>query len=116
MMRIPFGHLGVERGSRILFSDVEDGGPMWTGEGPRERRHHVAFSEPFLAPPVVTVSLGMWDLDHATNARVDLTAEEIGRDGFVVVFRTWGDTRVARIRADWLAIGPLRDDEAWEID
>ena len=24
------------------------------------------------------------------------------------MFSTWGDTRVARIRAEWLAIGPAR--------
>ena len=36
--------------------------------------------------------------------------------GFEIVFRTWGDTRVARVRADWLALGEVADeDDAWEL-
>ena len=41
--------------------------------------------------------------------RADLTAENVSEKGFHLVFRTWGDTRVARVRADWLAIGAVRD-------
>ena len=38
-MRYLAGHmLGIEQGSIQLFSDFRDGGPMWTGEGPREVR------------------------------------------------------------------------------
>ena len=36
-------------------------------------------------------------------------------DGFALVFRTWGDTRVARVRATWMAIGPVRDDDTWDV-
>jgi hypothetical protein len=32
-----------------------------------------------------------------------------------LVFRTWADTRVARIRADWTAIGAVRDEEDWDV-
>jgi hypothetical protein len=34
----------------------------------------------------------------------------------VIVFRTWGDTRVARVRADWLAIGEVRGEDDWQVD
>lgn len=88
---------------------------MWTGEGPREVRVRQAFAEPFLAPPTVTVGISMWDIDCNTNSRVDISAEEITETGFEIVFRTWADTRVARIRADWLAIGPTRDEEDWDV-
>ena len=84
--------------------------------GDRETRHLVTFKEAFHEPPVVHVSISMWDTDHKTNARGDLTAEAITETGFHLVFKTWGDTRVARIRADWTAIGALSDDDAWEID
>jgi hypothetical protein len=115
MRRISRGQVGIARGSRVLFSDFEDGGPMWTGSGPRESRHVVKFDELFLEAPEVTVSISMWDLDQKTNARADISAEKVTAAGFQLVFRTWGDTRVARIRADWLAIGPVRDDDTWEI-
>ena len=88
---------------------------MWTGEGPREFRRLVEFDEPFLSEPVVQVSLSMWDMDQKANQRADISAETITREGFVIVFRTWGDTRVARVRTDWVAFGEVRDEEDWEI-
>ncbi|WP_321174954.1 H-type lectin domain-containing protein [Brevirhabdus pacifica] len=100
----------------MLFSDYEDDGPMWTGQGPREFRRPVTFSEVFAAPPSVQVSIAMWDMDNARNQRADISAEEITPEGFEIVFRTWGDTRVARIRAAWTAIGPVPDSEdEWKL-
>ena len=99
----------------ILFSDFKDGGAMWTGDGARELRRVVEFDEPFLTDPIVQVSLSMWDMDQKSNQRADLSAELVNREGFVIVFRTWGDTRVARVRADWLAIGEARGEDDWEI-
>jgi H-type lectin domain len=64
---------------------------------------------------VVTVGLSMWDIDHQTNARVDLSAENVTPLGFDIVLRTWGDTRIARVRVDWMAIGQTRDDDDWEV-
>ena len=116
MKRFSPGSIGVAQGSCVMFSDVADGGEMWTGEGDRESRHTVAFSQVFRQAPAVHVSISMWDMDHQANARADLTAENIGTAGFDLVFKTWGNTRVARIRADWMAIGQLSDDDDWEID
>ena len=116
MKRFPPGSIGIAQGSRILFSDFADGGVMWTGEGDRESRHIVTFKEAFRLPPAVHVSISMWDTDHKANARADLTAENITETGFHLVFKTWGDTRVARIRADWMAIGQVPDDDDWDID
>ena len=62
---------------------------MWTGTGPREFRRVIDFDEPFSAPPVVTVGLSMLDIDQASNHRVDICAEMVTREGFVIVFRTW---------------------------
>lgn len=116
MKRIAAHRLGILQGSRVLFTDFVDGGVMWTGEGPRECRFIVTFREPFAEPPAVTLGLTMWDMDHQANSRADITAEAITATGFHIVFRTWGDTRVARVRADWMALGPLPDEDAWEVD
>lgn len=110
------GFIGVDQGSRTLFSDFAHDGPMWTCFGPREVRLHQPFQEKFAEAPIVTIGISMWDLDHNTNARVDILAENITATGFEIVFRTWADTRIARIRADWLAIGSLKDDEVWDVD
>lgn len=100
----------------MLFSDFADGGVMWTGQGDRESRHLITFAEPYLAPPVVMVGISMWDVDHKHTLRADLMAEKITSTGFQLVFRTWGDTRVARIRADWTAMGAMRDNDDWEVE
>ncbi|MEM8774395.1 MAG: H-type lectin domain-containing protein [Pseudomonadota bacterium] len=107
--------IGIAQGENALFSDYEDGGDMWTGQGPRERRKAVVFKEPFKAPPSVQVSLSMWDMDSANNARADVTADTITEKGFEVVFKTWGDTRVARARVSWIAIGPVVHEDDWEL-
>ena len=116
MKRITSGKIGIAQGSKVLFSDFADGGPMWTGQGERVSRHAISFKDPFREAPAVMVGVAMWDIDHKHTSRGDLVAENITRKGFDLVFRTWGDTRVARIRADWTAIGAIRDDDDWEID
>ena len=115
MKRLRNHLIGIDQGDNILFSDYEDGGEMWTGTGPRERRKDVQFGESFRAAPVVHCALSMWDIDHATNVRADVTAEEIDEEGFQIVFRTWGDTRVARARVRWMAIGELRHADEWDL-
>lgn len=109
------GVIGVQQGGLVLFSDFAHDGTMWAGTGPREVRRLQSFDEPFMEPPTVTVGLSMWDMDHSTNARVDISAETVTATGFEIVFRTWGDSRIARVRATWLAIGPARDEDDWEV-
>lgn len=107
MKRIQNNLVAVDQGSTVLFSDFSNNGPMWAGEGPRETVTKVVFGEPYLKAPTVHVSISMWDTGGDTNQRADLRAEKITRKGFNLVFRTWGDSRVARIRADWMSIGEV---------
>ncbi|MCT8159619.1 H-type lectin domain-containing protein [Pseudoruegeria sp. SHC-113] len=108
--------LGIEQGSIVLFSDYQHDGVMWTGKGAREFRHVVSFDNPFSTPPMVQVGVSMFDFDRDTNQRADISAELITREGFAIVFRTWGDTRVARIRADWIAFGDVPNEDDWDVD
>ena len=64
----------------------------------------------------LTVSLSLWDIHHATNFRADLSADGVRESKFDVVFRTWGDTRIARMRADWMALGPVEHADNWNVD
>ncbi|MEM6477718.1 MAG: H-type lectin domain-containing protein [Pseudomonadota bacterium] len=107
--------IGVDQGESVLFSDFEDDGPMWSATGPRMSRLPVAFSEPFKTVPSVQVALSMWDMDSGPNGRMDIKAEAVTETGFEIVFRTWGDTRVARVRAAWIAYGELLDQDEWEL-
>ena len=115
MKRVISGQVGVQQGSSILFSDYATGGPMWVGHGARDVRQAVTFATAFRDVPAVMVGISLWDMDHKTNMRADLVAENITETGFHLVFRTWGDTRIARVRADWTAIGPVRDEADWDV-
>ena len=115
MKRLRNHLVGSDQGDTVLFSDFEDGGEMWTGAGPRERRRRVKFSEPYRRPPAVTVAISLWDIDTATAVRTDVSAQAITEDGFDMVFKTWGDTRIARCRMSWMAVGELPDDEDWDL-
>jgi len=115
MKRLSHHLIGADQGSVMMFSDFADNGPMWTGDGAREKRRTVTFSEPFRAPPLVHVGISMWDMDGNTNQRADLRAEKITEKRFDLVFRTWGDSRVARIRADWFAFGEIAAEDDWEL-
>lgn len=115
MQRLKTNTIGVQQDSVLLFSDFADNGVMWTGEGPRQLRHAVVFDEAFKTRPMIQVGMSMWDMDQKTNQRADIKAEDITATGFTIVFRTWGDTRIARIRADWFALGEVPDEDDWEL-
>ncbi len=115
MRRLRNHLIGVDQGDPILFSDFNDGGEMWTGQGPRERRAPITFSEPYRRPPAVHLSISLWDVDAATVVRSDISSENVTPEGFEIVFRTWGDTKVARVRVSWMAIGELVDSDEWQL-
>lgn len=116
MRRLRNHLIGIDQGQVMVFSDFEDDGPMWAGEGPRVAEQHVRFSETFRSPPSVHLGMSLIDLDHQANPRMDMNAEDVSESGFRVVFRTWGDTRLARLRASWLAIGDLAHSDDWLDD
>lgn len=115
MKRMNGNSVGVDSGETVLFSDFEDGGEMWTGRGQRERRNRITFSTPYKDIPTVQASLALWDVDNATVMRADLRTENIEQNGFDLVFRTWGDTRIARVRVAWMSIGPLAQEDDWDL-
>lgn len=107
--------IGVDQGEEVLFSDFSDGGEMWTGEGRRERRVAIRFSETFRASPVVQIGVSLWDVDTSSALRAEVKAEDVTPEGFNAVFRTWSDTRIARIRVAWMAIGEIAHADDWNI-
>lgn len=115
MRRLESGLLGIDHGDVVLFSDFEDDGQMWRGEGPRQSRAPVVFEHTYLGPPHVQVSISMWDISNNTNIRADVQAERISCVGFDIVFRTWSDTQVARVRVSWTSLGALPHDDGWEL-
>lgn len=115
MRRLNSSTVGIDQGDVVLFSDFEHDGDMWKGEGPRQAREAVTFAQSYMYPPHVQVSISMWDISNSTNIRADVQAENITTNGFDIVFRTWADTQVARVRVAWTSIGELPNDDGWEL-
>jgi hypothetical protein len=53
-------------------------------------------------------------MDQRTNQRAETVVENITENGFDIVFRTWGDTKIARARASWMAIGGAEAEDNWD--
>jgi hypothetical protein len=115
MMQHIQGNFGNDQGEVMPFSHFENDGPMWSGTGEREVCHRVTFAVPFARPPVVHVSVTMWDLAAEVAARLDIRSQKIDQEGFTLRAGTWSDSRIARLRLSWLAFGACRDDDMWEI-
>ncbi|MBM2576178.1 H-type lectin domain-containing protein [Jannaschia sp. Os4] len=115
MKRIACHTLGIDQGSVQMFSDFEDDGEMWVGTGPREARRAVTFGAPFREAPVVQAVVAMIDIDAGSNHRADLSVGEVTCEGCELVFRTWGDTKVARVRAEWTAMGAVASEDDWDV-
>lgn len=115
MKRLYAAAIGIDQGNVNLFSDFATDGDMWTGHGPRERSQWVDFSEKFASAPMVTVSLSLWDMDSNHNVRAEIEARDITPAGFNIVFKTWGDSRIARVRMSWQAIGELHAEDQWDV-
>ena len=42
-------------------------------------------------------------------------SEKLSEAGFDAVFRTWLDTRVARVRISWIAVGTVSSEDDWDV-
>ena len=63
----------------------------------------VRFNTPFETIPDVVVGLNKMEFDKNMNARVDVQATAVSRDGFVLRIKTWSDSRVLVLGGGWIA-------------
>ena len=114
MAKILSSALAIDQGNVLIFSDLEDGGEMWTGNVDRSRTARVNFSEQFREKPMVSIGIKMIDADSGANLRYDLILEDVSATGFNIRFKTWGDTKIARASVNWGAIGAGYGDGDWD--
>lgn len=88
-----------------LFNHVDNNEPMWSGDGDRSVDVQISFAAPFQKPPHVTAGLTGIDSSSGQNLRFNLIARDITKEGFVLSFVSWSDTKIARASASWSAIG-----------
>jgi hypothetical protein len=115
MKRLQNHLIGIDQGEVVLFSHFENDGQMWSGEGAREARKTVSFQNAFRKPPAVQVSVSLWDVHGQSPLRAEVTAQTITESTCDIVFKTWADSRIARIRVAWMAIGELPHEDDWEL-
>ena len=116
MKRLRNPRTGICQGDVMVFAEFEEGGAMWTGSGRRERCKAVQFDEAFSSPPSIQLSVSLWDMDTTAAIRGEVVAENATATGFDIVFRTWSDSRIARLRASWMAIGELPFKDDWDVE
>lgn len=88
-----------------LFNHVDENGPMWADDGDREVRFKLRFATGFQRAPHITLGISGLDSSCAQNLRFSLATDAVTPEGFVIIFKTWGDTKIARASVNWSAIG-----------
>jgi hypothetical protein len=108
--RTKIDKLQIIASSDELFNHVDDGLPMWTGDGDRSVKREILFVQVFEEAPNITLGLTGIDAAHDQNLRFRLQAIDVKATGFTAEFTTWGDTHIARASMAWQAIGKTKRD------
>lgn len=88
---------------------------MWAGTGEREVRHKITFDTEFIDSPSIQISITLMDADTNQHLRYSINSENITVSAFEIVFKTWSDSRFARLWVNWMAIGERRDPKMWDV-
>lgn len=104
----------IEQGEARLFSDFESNGNMWSGKGDRRVDYHINLGNLYKTPPKILINITLLDAASDQHVRFSLAAENITNSGFDIVFKTWLDSRFARVWVQWTALGEISDPDMWE--
>ena len=115
MLQISASTISIDQGTVALFEEFSTGGSMWSGSGQRMRVIDVSFSSKFRHPPAVQAGFALLDVSNSDALRLNLTVDNVTETGFKLTVETWGDTKVARASATWLAIGAANHEDDWEL-
>lgn len=98
-----FEHEGlvvVDSGEVSKVNDTK----MKSGNGERTAIESISFKQEQSKPPIVHVSLSGLNTDSDFNSRIEVKAENISKNGFDIVMRTWGPSNVHFVKVNWLAL------------
>ena len=96
-MRVELGRHGGSKN--------HSGWRLYTGSGHRTTDYAIAFRRPFRIPPKVHVGLSGEDVIDGANHRLVVQVVGVGREGFVLRYHTWSNTRVWSAGVNWIAFG-----------
>jgi hypothetical protein len=103
-----FGSLAYSQEMQVApfyYSSADQGYTLDKGSGERTLTVEVTFPKPFEVKPQVFLNLNTIDADHI---RVSMKAISISRDGFTIQITTWGDSKVALVGGNYIAVAPKK--------
>lgn len=90
-----------------VFGDTGTAGwNLHTGNGDRFFDRAIVFQTPLIGTPIIQANLAAIDSDATPNLRVELLVTNVTSTGFTLRIHAWADTRLFRVRANWLAVSP----------
>ena len=78
------------------------------GWGIRTTDYLIPFGVEYQARPQVHVSLNGFDILRGENKRLKVIIQSVQKDGFLLRYQTWANTRVWAASVSWIAIGNVR--------
>ena len=96
--RIADQSVRIESGSLELKQQT-----LREGRNERVERGRHRFDHPFPAKPRVALGMRVLDLPRSDRPRVALRVVRVDRKGFDYEIRTWGNSSIAELSADWVA-------------
>jgi hypothetical protein len=90
----------------VIADATFDGWSLLAGDGERVFTKQISFSEPvFLTPPTIAVALVHLDAATHVYTRISISAQDVSKNGFLLVLKTWSDSQVYGVGASWVAYG-----------
>lgn len=97
--------LKIQSGTTDNGSHKDGTWKLHQGSGERLLNLPVQFQSKFAKPPKVFIEISGLDVDETKNARAVVTAKNITESGFDLEYKTWSDTILYTVYANWMAFG-----------
>ncbi len=98
------------------FSTDTPGYTLHQKDGRRIIQKEIKFTQKYEVRPSVFLSVSTVDVDKNFNKRYQVKAESITRDGFVLTFETWADSKIYAITGGWMSYSKKIEIESIPIE
>lgn len=98
------GDLQIIQCEGNLFDHRKSEGFLYSGQGQRWMFFKFCFRSRFNTVPKVLLDVSTVDADIEQNVQYNLSLQDISREGFTLVFQTWGHSAIASADIVWVAM------------
>jgi len=91
----------------IGYFSFNESSPNFTlskGDGERTVSIEVRFTKQFLTKPEIVFSVEGLDCSKDSNLRYSIETSVLTKESFLLVIKTWADTKIFSIKGKWVAI------------